>query len=50
MTAVKGFHARDDQFAVTCWCERAIVYVAAGVIGDDTKSCGRPGCERPVKR
>jgi hypothetical protein len=35
------------RLPVTCWCERAIRYVPAALVGVTTVSCGEPDCRPP---
>lgn len=36
----------DDELAVTCWCEKAIVVVPKRFVRESlTGSCGRDGCD-----
>ncbi len=33
--------------AVTCWCERSVVYIPPADVGNTTTTCGRTGCQPP---
>jgi len=42
MSTVRG--APPGTLMVTCWCEKAFVYVKREHVGTLTHNCGRPGC------